>query len=65
MFRFGSVLHSLFRSLNPGSVSAILVVRAKEAVTPSERGGIVVREGHVVEIMMFSPRPKRKDVLQR
>ena len=58
------VLHCSLLSSDTCAVFAILVISAKDAVAPSERGGKIVRKGHVVEVMMLSARPEGDDVLQ-
>lgn len=61
--RLALVLHCRLLGRDACAILAIFVVSAKNAVAPSERGGKVVREGHVVEIMMLSARPEGDDVL--
>jgi hypothetical protein len=44
-------------------VRAVLVVGAKDAVPPAEGGGVVVGEGHVVEVVVVGAGPEGEDVL--
>lgn len=63
-----SLALALHRSLalsDEPTVLAVLVVRAKQSIAPPERSRKVVDESHVVEIVVFSSRPERNNVLQR
>ena len=46
------------------TVDTVLVIGTEETIAPTERGGEVVDESHVVEIVVFSTRPEGKDVLE-
>jgi hypothetical protein len=61
---FASRLHGRFGSANTGTVFLILFVRPKYPVPPPERGSVVVRKSHVVEIVVISARPEGDDVLE-
>ena len=57
------VLHRSLLGGDTRTVFTVLVVSAEDAIAPPERGGEVVREGHVVEVMMLSARPEGNNVL--
>jgi len=57
------VLHRSLLGGDTCAVFTVLVVSAKDAIAPPERGREVVREGHVVEVMMLSARPEGNNVL--
>lgn len=59
-----SIFTSGFSSLNLGPVLSVLVIGTEDVIPPSERSGVVVGEGHVVEVVMVSTRPEWKDVLE-
>lgn len=55
---------SLAGSGDASTVDTVLVIGTEETIAPTERGGEVVDESHVVEIVVFSTRPEGKDVLE-
>lgn len=46
------------------AVCTVLVVSAEDEVEVAERGGVVVGEGHVVEVVVFSAGPQWEDVVE-
>lgn len=59
------VLHVGLGSRDASAVFPILVVSTKDPVPPSKRGGVVVHEGHMVEIVVLGARPEGNDIMQR
>ena len=58
------ILHRSLSSLNLLPVCTVLVVCTEDTVPPTEGGGVVVGERHMVEIVVLGPRPEWQDVLQ-
>lgn len=58
-------LHRLLRSLDTLTVRPVLIVRATDPVPPAEARREVVRERHVVEVVVLCAGPEGKDVVQR
>lgn len=64
-FQLFRTLCGLLRRLDTFDVLVILVVGAHNVVAPTEGGGEIVHESHVVEIVVVSTSPEGKDVLKR
>lgn len=58
------VLHSFLSGVDASAVCLVLEVRAKDPIPPAERGGEVVCESHVVEIVVLGTRPEGQNVLE-
>lgn len=58
------VLHRILGSVDLLAVRSVLVVSTEDTVPPPERSGIVVSEGHMVEVVMLGARPKWQNMLE-
>ena len=52
-------------SLDARDVLPVLLVRAERPVPPAERGREVVRERHVVEVVVLGARPEGDELVER
>jgi hypothetical protein len=59
------IFHRLLGGLDLGTVLSVLGVGSTGPIPPAEGGGVVVGEGHVVEVVMLGTRPEGDDVVQR
>jgi len=57
----GGLLHSLYAL----GIVVILMVRPHDVVAPTEGGGEIVHESHVVEVVVISTSPEGEDMLER
>ena len=63
--QFFRALGSLFCSLYALGVLVILVVGPHDVVAPTEGGGEIIHESHVMEVVVIGTGPEGEDVLER
>lgn len=64
LLRLALVLQCSLASSQALAIFTVLFICAKDIVTPSEGSRVVVREGHVVEVVVLCARPEWNDISQ-